>query len=305
MYQNSTNGSLLVYGLLFLALSFYSCGSAPFNKQQQRLLAQLDSNQLVMTTFTRQQTNEILRMMIDKLSDPRLSEKAKVWYPKAMQVNDCTKAITTVIKKISTLLDTFTVHQLFTKQEEGRNLYGQLVKYKDGVLATDSSIYMEFATEIMPEISITATNAEKAAGNYIKQNILNLSKKETIALLNKLEQQAALTAYRLTEFCNYRVALGCSLGMEVASVLVSQNSTVFQPGETLTITAGIGSYASKANPKITINGEKLSTDNHAVAYYKMKVNQPKGKYTIPVTIAYIDENGNAMTREAVVEYTIR
>jgi hypothetical protein len=305
MYQNSITSTALVLCLPFFALVFCGCSNSAASRQQEKLLAQLDSNQVVMTEFTRQQTGEVLKIMNDKLQDPALSERAKIWQPRARQITDHTKAITASIEKIISQLDTFTVYDLFTRHNEGRDLFTQLVKYKSNVLKADERIYTEFNKKIMPSINLADSNSEIAAGKYIKQNISHLSRKEAIVLLHKLEQQATLTECRLISYCNNHIALGCMLSMEISSVLVSQSSTILQQGETLTIAAGIGSFSAKAQPKIIINGKLIDREDDPVAYYKMKITQGKGKYSIPVHIDYIDENGIAASHEVIVDYTVR
>jgi hypothetical protein len=302
MYQNSTASTPLVLCLLFFVFIFCGCGKSSASKQQERLLAQLDSNQVVMTEFTRRQTDQLLKATEERLNEPVSSEKAKIWQLKMMQIKEYTKTITTYLQNLYKQLGTATVYEVFVKGIKGKDLYHQLFEYKKNILKTDESLYEEFFRTIGPKTD-TADNTA-ISQDYIRQYLTGLTNAQAGVFLRKLEQQLALNENRLITYCFYQTSANIC-GIFKSSAMVSQSSSVVQKGEYLSIMAGIGSYSARANPKIIINGKQINMGNDPVAYYKMKINHGKGKYSIPVQIDYLDEDGIATSREVIVEYSVR
>jgi hypothetical protein len=299
MYQNSTTGNLL-----FLISFLCGCDNSSADKQQERLLAQLDSSQVIMTEFTRRQTDQLLKAIEERLADPSSSEKAKIWQLKMMQIKEYTKSITTYLQDLPQQLAKSTVYQLCVKEIKGRELHHQLFEYKKNILNTDGDIYQEFFRTIGPKTD-TADNAS-ISKDYIRQYLTGLTNAQAGVFLHKLEQQFALNENRLITYCFYQTRPVSFCGFNEISQIINQSSTVVQTGEVLTITAGIGQFSYRIKPVAIINGQTIPiTYENPVATYKLKIKEGVGKYSLPVQLQYLNQNGVMLTQNSNITYTVR
>jgi hypothetical protein len=304
MYQNSTASTLLISCLIIFVSGFCGCASSSLSKQQQRLLAQLDSSQVVMTEFTRRQTDQLLKATAERLADPSSSEKAKKWQLKMMQIKEYTKSITTYLQNLHHQLATANVYQVFVKEIKGKELHHQLFEYKKNILNTDGDIYEEFFRTIGPKTD-TADNTA-ISQDYIRQYLTGLTNAQAGVFLHKLEQQFALNENRLITYCFYQTRPVSFCGFNEISQIINQSSTVVQTGEVLTITAGIGQFSYRIKPVAIINGQTIPiTYENPVAAYKLKIKEGVGKYSLPVQLRYLDPNGAMLTWNTKITYTVR
>lgn len=268
------------------------------------MLAQLDSNQVVMTELTRRQTDQLLKATEERLNDPFSSEKAKFWQLKMMQIKECTKSITAYLQGLYQQLGTANVYQVFVKGPEGKDLHHRLFEYKKSILNTDAAIYEEFFRTIGPKTD-TADN-EIISENYIRQYLTGLTNAEASVFLHKLVQQIVLNENRLITYCFYKTTPISFCGFNEISEIVNQSSTVVQAGEVLTISAGIGQFSYRVKPVAIINGQAIPiTYDNPVATYKLKIKEGVGKYSLPVQLRYRDQNGAMLTWNTKITYTVR
>lgn len=257
-----------------------------------------------MTEFTSRQTDQLLKATEDRVMDPFSAEKAKIWHPKMMQIKECTKTIMAYLQGLHQQLATATVYQVFVKGQEGKDLHHQLFEYKKKILSTDEAIYEEFVRTIGPKTD-TADNTP-ASENYTRQYLTGLTNAQAVAFLHKLEQQLVLNENRLITYCFYNTRPISFCGYNEISEIINQSSTVVQTGEELTITAGIGQFSNRIKPIAIINGQIIPiTNDNPVATYKLKIKEGVGKYSLPVQLRYLDENGVMLTRNSKVTYTVR
>ena len=86
------------------------------------------------------------------------------------------------------------------------------------------------------------------------------------------------------------------------SVLLGQSTTHAKPGEMIEISAGVGSYSTRGNPRIKINGIAASLSN-GVADYQLKVSDKAGKHSVQVTIDFINDDGENVTFTQKIYYS--
>lgn len=309
MYQsNAWTRPLALHFLLCLMIvaACTSCtGLSPRQRQQQQLVAKLDSSLKRELAFIHQETDFVYRGLEEKMFDVRTSERAKIWQPVSKIVDACAKETISEIDDMINLLDTRQAYDLFTKGPWSDSLYQLLARFRQTSLSADKQLLQEFQHTIIPHEGFNQTMPQEDVKKMLQQDFSFLTNEEAKALLHYWQKEVALTANRLILYCFYQVPntpLGC--GWEILKPLVSQSQQILAPGETLAITAGIGSYAIRANPSIQINGQAVPLTDNAVAYYKLKAGQQKGKYSIPIVIAYLNQNGVKMTSSTNVDYIV-
>jgi hypothetical protein len=85
--------------------------------------------------------------------------------------------------------------------------------------------------------------------------------------------------------------------------LVSQNKSHLKSGDTLEITAGIGSFSIAAKPTFLINDSTLLPNENAIAIYKLRV-QGKGQMSMPVKIVFVSQDGQKKSKDFIVDYYV-
>lgn len=122
--------------------------------------------------------------------------------------------------------------------------------------------------------------------------------------LDRLVCIVAYAEYELTLFFLNKLIPGCDLRQSSSSVLVGQSSQVVRKGGELIITAGVGTFSPVSSPKILINGKRIYLNEHALAEYRLRVSTLKGKYTVPVKIKYMNQDGEEVSQEFEIEYEV-
>jgi hypothetical protein len=292
--------------LLFMtALAVSSCaGPSPRERQQERLLARLDSSLIRELAFTNQQTDLIRRALQERLLDFFSSERAKVWQPVTETVHTCAKSTNNQINNMITMLNTEKAYTLFIKGALSDSLYHLLARFRQTALHAHERLLEEFEHTILPHEGFCDTTPNNDVKKMIQQDFAHLTNEEAKALLRYWQKEIAITENKLVTFCFNQVP-NSFCGMDIVTSLVSQSHSVLASGETLTITAGVGSFSTRANPKITIQGHPVDLIDNAFAKYSLKAPNKKGKYYIPVVITYLNEIGNFVTENMELAYTVR
>lgn len=289
---------------LLIAFMCASCsGLTPRERQQRQLVAKLDSSIKRELVFINEQTKVVSRALEDRLSDPFSAERAKIWQPIAEAVQASAKTTTHEIDGIITMLDTEQAYSLFIKGPWSDSLYQFLARFRQNSLNAHERLLAEFEQTILPHKGFNLTMPKDDVKKSLQQDFTHLTNDEAKALLRYWQKEVAIAANKLITYCFYQVP-NYFCGMEFVVPLVSQSQQVLSPGETLSITAGIGSYSAKANPTIHINGQAVPLLDNAVGYYKLKAGERKGKYSIPVVIKYLNQNGVEMSSRTNVDYTV-
>lgn len=86
--------------------------------------------------------------------------------------------------------------------------------------------------------------------------------------------------------------------------IVGQSSSYVKAGEKIEITAGIGSFSTQERPVITINRNNVSLRETGAAVYSFKASNKPGKHFVPVKIEFTNQDGQKMTQEFNVKYTV-
>ena len=248
-----------------------------------------------------------------KRTQEQYKDQAAIWEPKALQAkalsDDMNKYIDDLkleLKKAAGLkedgsfkednLDAST--RLFETNKKGEELKAKLDKYKADMLAIDPS-FSKFASSF-------PVSTEPVKGNEGK------TKDFTTAYFHMTPTVAALTM--LSKFQNNiknaENTFVSDAHSKIGAVeyvynqfkpIIGTSSTYLMPGEDLTVTAGIGSFSSAANPVITINGVSKPADADGVATNTFKVS---GSGSVHVKIDFKKPDGTPGTVEKDIPYAV-
>ncbi|HET6766194.1 MAG TPA: gliding motility protein GldM [Chitinophagaceae bacterium] len=267
-----------------------------------------------------QSTADVMTSLQEKMKDAGTAEKAKIWLPKAQQVQKLTADLNTYIQglkdKILTEagadytkktasdsaykddnLDIAT--RLMVEHGEGKNLLAKLTQYKKDILAVDPEIAKSFDKSLpvhleRPKTKNKGNNTWEAAYFRMVPTVAALT------ILSKFQNDVKTSENKVITFCHEQVGK-VSFRFNQYEAIVGQNSSVLLAGQELEIHAGLAAMNSDQKPTVTIGGANVPVDAQGLAVWKQRVNS-SGR--IPVRVAYRDQDGNPQFKTVDVEYTV-
>jgi hypothetical protein len=263
------------------------------------------------------------RSLQEKLHNAATAERASIWQPKAELVRtlctyasnfisnlktDITNAVTTKTNEgdIAVHDDNMDVtERIFVNEGKGKQLYFELIKYKEAMLMIDQELMHEFGKDFL--LITKGYNGNKnEEEKFIKDFFTDVPMISTLTVLNKLDNNIKIMEKRFSEFCFHKIGQVDGEGLYTRfSAIVGQSSKVVKPGEAVEITAGIGSFSRAANPAITINNEVVKINELAVAVHKVKASQKPGLHYVPVKIEFYNPDGTKAKHQYTIEYTVK
>ncbi|MGC4104156.1 hypothetical protein [Ferruginibacter sp.] len=272
-----------IYKLSTLIFILLFCGGCLQNNQK----GSSDNNQSITlaTQIIKNYTTQEYNDLKNKLFDPSLSERAKIWYPAAEMIRSLTANTYLIVDSCFK----FCTENNF--DESKSRLLDILGKYKASVLEVNPEIWKSFRDEFSTLLG-SAT---------LKTFISSKANKE---LQDRIDNSISIIENRTISFCNLKTSPGCILRLENFSVLMGQNSKHFKSGEKIEITAGVGSFSTASQPKINIDNEFVSLNNLGYVEFKKVVKGYIGRHIIPVTITYTSPDGILKTTKQEIEYFI-
>ena len=279
---------------LSLIIIFTSCSNT--SKTDLAVIKELNESIENSNKSTARNTEEILASLKDKLSDPGKAAKAQVWYPKAQ-----------MIQAIS--IDTYNYIEEITKgkrfekmfENDSFGLFEKLTDYRNRLFQVDPIITKEFKRSMRVftnEIDSANTNQKEKFKKYF----IGTSSVGAQAMLSKLQNNIRLNEQRMIAFCNEQFSIGHIF--HTYSALITQNSSIVQPGEEIEIMAGIGEFTQLNSPRVYVNKQIIPMNMNSFAIYKFKATSKPGNYRLPITINFIDEEGRGQVFEKEVEYKV-
>src|SRR5882757_5383393 len=154
---------------LMLSILLNSCGSGERN--DLKVLDKLNRSLQSSAQNIANGSAAIYRSMEDKLRDPRMIEKAKTWYPKAMYIKEQTTQIINYIDSLKDALDhersdttllkenkEAVVQEIFYNKKESERLFEKINRYKNNILNSDPAINNEFKNNFPVYLPFSETN---------------------------------------------------------------------------------------------------------------------------------------------------
>lgn len=291
MVNKTTVHKALWSGLFVTALAI--CCSCNTNYGNDLIIMKsTEVGLLASTKNTQSQTFEFYSLLESNLADPRTHERAAIWQPKAQsfqqQKNEIMKDVENVKNKPGDL-------------EGWQKLYKGLDVFKEAALDIDVKLRSNFnkqADQILSPFDSVKTRESDI--DFFFKNSSAESKKLLIA---KIENSIVLLEDSVAGFCYENTFFNRDF-ITITVPLINQNKSFFKPGEELEITVGVGAYSVMARPKVHIDGKLIQLEYNAIANYKLKIPDQKGKHFKKVQVDYKDEFGIDKSRVFRVVYTV-
>lgn len=261
---------------LLAGLLVVSCSS--HNKDDRILMAQITENFDQSTRQFMLVSREKLHSIADQLLEDCSAEKAKRWYPKAEKIDSLSQDL------LQMLLEKTSSKKMVPAEITA--IRHKLLVYRDSVLASDSLIRENFAANFNfvnqydSAFFITPGNGSNDIKKDISLNALS-------TYFHLLTNQVARTELILLAF--FVVHINCSEdNFYRTELIVGQSSQHLQPGEKLTVTAGLGNFSSKNIQRIQLDGHEIKLGENGLATLSIVAPDKPGTYTVPVIINYLD-----------------
>jgi len=262
------------------------------------------------------QTSFVHFVLENKIYEPTTSVKARIWFSKTEKLRQHSSDLFQHIDSLRMYLlksigfkkenneiyktsNTTLVNKIFIKEKEAENLYEHLEKFKQNVLNIDPLIKAEFENSI--QVLSPDSDSSMSKKSFIQTYFTDICLPASLAILSQLQNNVRITENRICNFCNQQVTAGDFF--KIRFPLISQNSTHFKTGEILEILAGIGNFEG-AFTNISINKQDIRLCDSGFARHRIKILGKAGKYSLPVTIAYLNENNKMVTKTQTVSYII-
>jgi gliding motility-associated protein GldM len=277
----------------------------------------MQSNSVLNTSST-----AVYESLKDMAKDPKTSEKAAIWKPRADQARDLAKQASDLIDKYKldlkkeAGLDPETgefkednidaATRLFDTKGEGKNLYTALENFKKNILAIDPDIAKSLSAKLPLNLELPkSSSGNKATGDKVKDWVYgNFHMTPTVAaltMLSKFQNDVKNTENLVATYCANQVG-AVKIVYDKFVPLIGTNSTYLMPGEQIEVTAGLGAFNASVKPDITINGAPVTVDEAGVAFKKFAVNS-SGK--VNVNVSYVDPGtGEKKVTTKSIDYTV-
>jgi gliding motility-associated protein GldM len=259
----------------------------------------------------------IMASLEQKMSEPATAEKARIWQPKAKQVQDAAKIAYTYIQGLKDdilkkaggdpknpekrykedNLDITT--RMMVDKGEGKKLYTQLDQFKKTVMNIDPAIKAEFEASLPIDLSAPKTKGKSWEYAYFHM----VPTVAALTILSKFQNDVKTSENKVVAFCHNKVG-EVIVRYDTYAAFAQTNSSYVMPGDEMEITAGVGAFSKAAQPVIMIAGQNVPLDVDGAAHRKMNAETSLGKHTVNVTVEFIDQEGKKQTITKPIEYTV-
>jgi hypothetical protein len=283
----------IAFVLLFVII-FASCSNK--SKKDIDIINALNESIENSNTWIERSNKDYMISFEEKLRNAGSSERAHIWYPKAKKIEQLSNDILNYVESIK--------NGLGTKVSFSSELFDKLVEFKKDILSVDPKIDYEFQKSLRlftKTIDSSAVDQKSLFLNYFN----NTSTSSVLAMLTKLQNNIRVIENKVIIYCYEHVGSTDGDGFcTFISAVTGISSSFVQPGESLEIFSGIGSFISDSKPEVFVYGKPIPINESAIAVYKFKAEKRPGKYYIPIKIKYTDQDGKAVTVEKEIEYTV-
>jgi hypothetical protein len=228
----------------------------------------------------------IYHSLEDRLNRTDTRERAAIWQPKAAVIKELSETVISYIEQLKNELidaagkdknnkneynesDLNAANELFEKKGKGIELLKKLVKYEQDVLSVDSNFNERFKNTIVPitgRFDHTKNDPKEFTNTFFK----DIPAIAAMGMLNKFENSIRVTENSLISYCNqesYPTIIHDDFNI---TPLINLSSTIVQPGDAITITAGIGSFCYQCAPVISVSGKNIKVNDNGIGSYKLK-----------------------------------
>jgi hypothetical protein len=255
-----------------------------------------------------------------KLQDESLKEIAADWFPRVMLIKNLSDTMVRYINGLKEELkseaggndpknknweNTRGVSEhLFESHSKGKELLKALIEYKAALLAVDPGIKRQFESTInvfSSEFTFTSDDTTTFTKIFFK----DIPVVATDVVLSRFINNVKICENEIATYCYNNIGIIDDSGMfDKFSAIIVQSSTYLKAGEELEINAGVGSFSTAAQPKVTIDGNFIPGNEDGIAVYKFKTPLKAGKYSKTVKIEHYRPDGTKESMTKNIEYTV-
>lgn len=282
--------------VIVLLVVFSACKN---NEQNDAILSSVNQSLESSAKNLDHSTLTIYKDLEEKLYDPTEAEVAKIWQPRALEIQSISRKIFNDIDSLK--IDLQKKKRL--EENKANELYKKLKKYKQDLMAIAPEINAKFnqsQQSILKTFDIADYNEADFYNSYFKNN----SALSVLTILNSFQNNVKIVENQTTTFCYYQIGHVDGKGFFTKfSTIVGQSTNHLRTGDVLEISAGIGEYSIQSQPKIKINGKDVECIDGR-ANYKIKASEKIGKHFVPVKIEFTDQNGVKQISTSKIEYLV-
>ncbi|MFI5132899.1 MAG: gliding motility protein GldM [Chitinophagales bacterium] len=264
-------------------------------------------------------TATIMASLEQKLHDPSTAEKAKIWYPRAQQVQDYAADIN---KYIQGLKDTILLKaggdpkdpnksykddnldiptRMMVDKGGGKILLQKLTSFRNNILAINDTIKAEFDKSLPIDLSMPKTQ-NKSNKTWEEAYFHMVPTVAALTILSKFQNDVKTSENKVIAYCHNKVG-EVILRYDAYGALIGQNSNYLLPGQQLELRVGVGAYSKAAKPEITIGGKTEQVNDSGFVRWNTAATS-LGNNSVPVHIKYTDQDGKVQSIDRTVTYTV-
>jgi hypothetical protein len=267
--------------------------------------------------------------LIEKQKDPQTASSAEIWVPKANQIRQYADSIKAQIENIKSDLLAQTdslkrdyvdlTRDLHSVDGIGYRLVNKLADFKDSsraaIYSGADSISQPFIKKDLGILfksspllrgygdSLSADQRSEYKRKWLEASFGRSSALMAMIMLNKIQSDVLAAERMLIEYCRNKIPTPC-FSYDRFKAIGALSSAYVKAGQSIEVTAGVGSFTAYAKPRITIDGKEIKLDQDAVAVYKFVATGKPGKHWVPVTIEFSKRDGSRETVWKRCEYVI-
>jgi len=266
-------------------------------------------------------TANIMESFRTKLADEKTREKAQIWYPKAQQAQQLTNEMYNYIESLRAQIlkdadfdparkkdSTFKednqdiATRILIKEGKGKELQQKLTQYRQSMLGlVRPDMKAEFERTFQVDVTLPK-GVGKDKKTFEDAYFHMVPTVAALTILRKFQNDVKTSENKIVSHIHEQVGK-VEVIFDAFEAIVGQNSKYLMPGQELEITAGLGAFSKSKVPDIYIGGGKVATNDKGMAVYKTAAGSI-GSHTIPVKVAFVDQDGKPQERTFNVEYTV-
>lgn len=283
--------------LLILVVILQSCAS---KNSDDLLFSQLDNSLVQSNKRIAFSNDDIIHALQNKATEERMSYRALIWLPKALRADSLSQLLLKKIDSFKTIVRSTSLEGTPNNDANSSSmadiLYTQLIQFPASLLMID---------ERMKDVDtmLVVMNKKVNSRKQFEENFFTAkSTQQIVTFLNSTKGNVLNAEHTcLRFFLDQLTVTDDYISFEA---IVGQNAQILKAGNDLEITTGLGTFSKRQLPAIKIGGKPIPLNERGFVHYKFKTSNKPGKYSIPVSISYKDQDDNLQTRTFNVEYKL-
>ncbi|WP_407521943.1 hypothetical protein PDL71_13505 [Lacibacter sp. MH-610] len=230
----------------------------------------------------------------EKGRDPITAIKVKEYLPAVRAINNETK-------EIESILDSMIANKYSISKDKANLLFRKIGEYKFRVFKADERVEKLFKNDFVilgkQADSLIRNEADLYKTLTTKENLI-----EREVFLNTIKSNIWYNTSHVLYFL--RTTFTYHIPHYYPGPVLGCNTTVVQSGDSIKLFAGIGHFDWNTPYSIALDGKTLTKAEKGMIEYDFVPKGKPGKYKLPVTFRYINQDGKEMIFDTKIEYKI-